>query len=120
MAPKTALGKAIRYALDQWPAVARYVEDGRIAIDNNIAERDIRSFAIGRKNWLFADSVAGAHANAIMYSLVETAKANGLNPFSYLTYVIETMPTLQTADEVQSLLPWNMPQANIEEERLVA
>lgn len=120
VASKTPLGKAINYALAQWPYVIRYVEDGRLDIDNNIAERDIRSFAIGRKNWLFADSVAGAHANATMYSLVETAKANGLNPFDYLAYVFKTMPTLRTADEVQRLLPWNMPQPSLTETLIAA
>lgn len=115
MTPKSALGAAIRYAVGQWPAIVRYVEDGRVAIDNNIAERDIKSVVIGRKNWLFADSVAGAHTNAIMYSLVETAKANDLNPFDYLTYVIETMPTLRKASDVQCLLPWNIPQPSLAE-----
>lgn len=107
--PDGSLGKAIAYALDNWPELIRYVEDGRWAIDNNIAEREIKAVVIGRKNWLFADSVDGAHTNAIMYSLVQTAKANGIDPFEYLRYVFETMPTLKTAAEVHLLLPWNMP-----------
>jgi transposase len=107
--PKGELGKAIGYALDQWAAVRRYVDDGRLAIDNNIAEREIKAVVIGRKNWLFADSVDGAHTNAVMYSLVQTAKANGLDPFDYLRYVIETLPKLRTAAEIHVLLPWNMP-----------
>lgn len=115
-----SLGAAVRYARDQWPAFRRYVDDGCLAIDNNIAERDIKSVVIGRKNWLFADSVAGAHTNAIMYSLVLTAKANGIDPFVYLKYVIETMPTLSKGDDVQCLLPWNMPKQSFDEERLAA
>ncbi|RFP09119.1 IS66 family transposase [Duganella sp. BJB488] len=109
VAPKSALGRAMSYALDQWTEVSRLVEDGRLSIDNNIAERDIKSVAIGRKNWMFADSMEGMRASATMYSLVATAKANGLNPFEYLRYVFETMPKLKTADEPESLLPWNMP-----------
>jgi len=65
---------------------------------------------MGRKNWLFSDSPDGMHANAVMCSLVQTAKANGINPFKYLRYVFEMMPKLKTADDVESLLPWNMPQ----------
>lgn len=110
VAPKTALGKAMGYALEQWQAVTRYVEDGRLAIDNNISEREIKQVVIGRKNWLFADSMEGMRANATMYSLVQTAKANGLNPFDYLRHVFATLPLLRTAAEVESLLPWNMPQ----------
>ncbi|RFP13621.1 MULTISPECIES: transposase domain-containing protein [unclassified Duganella] len=80
-----------------------------MAINNNIAEPDIKIVVMGRKNWLFSDSPAGMHANAVMYSLVQTAKANGIDPFTYLRYVFATMPKLKTADEVESLLPWNMP-----------
>lgn len=107
--PKTALGRAIGYAQDQWTVVTRYVDDGRLAIDNNIAEREIKQVVIGRKNWLFADSMDGMHANAVMYSLIQTAKANGIDPFAYLRYVITTMPTLRSASEMHVLLPWSMP-----------
>lgn len=118
--PGGALGKAVGYALDQWPAVSRYVDDGRLAIDNNIAEREIKAVVIGRKNWLFADGVDGAHTNAVMYSLVQTAKANGIDPFDYLKYVIETMPKLQTAADMQVLLPWNIPTVDVAQGRRVA
>lgn len=104
------LGKAVSYAVDQWHAVSRYIEDGRLAIDNNISEREIRAFVIGRKNWLFADSVDGAYANAVMYSLVQTAKANGMNPYDYLNHIFERMPYIKSADEAKSLLPWNVAQ----------
>lgn len=120
MLPKSLLGKAISYALDQWYAVCRYVEDGRLAIDNNISEREIKAFVIGRKNWLFADSVDGAYANAVMYSLVQTAKANGMDPYQYLRHVFERMPYLQTSKEVESLLPWNVAESWSAQAELVA
>lgn len=107
--PKSGLGKAIGYALDQWSAVTRFVEDGRLAIDNNIAERESKAVVIGRKNWLFADSMDGMRANATMYSLVQTAKANGINSFDYLRYVFETIPLLKKSSQIECLLPWNMP-----------
>ena len=106
--PKSLLGKAINYALSQWNYVSRYVEDGRLAIDNNIAERGIKAFVIGRKNWLFADSTDGAEANAVMYSLVQTAIANDMEPYKYLYHVIERMPYMKNSKEVESLLPWNV------------
>lgn len=110
--PKSGLGKAIGYALAQWDVVARFVADGELAIDNNIAEREIKAVVIGRKNWLFSDSPAGMHANAVIYSLVQTAKANGVDPFTYLRYVIETMPMLRSASEIECMFPWNMPNAD--------
>ena len=106
--PKSLLGKAVKYALEQWYAVSRYVEDGRLAIDNNIAERAIKSFVIGRKNWLFADSADGAYASAVMYSLVNTAKANGLDPYRYLYYLFENLPYAKTTGDVRRLMPWLM------------
>lgn len=106
--PKGALGKAIHYAIEQWPAMLRYIDDGELAIDNNIAEREIKQVVIGRKNWLFADTPDGALANATMYSLVQTAKANGLDPYAYLRHVFATLPNLKTSDEVKQLLPWNV------------
>lgn len=106
--PRSLLGKAINYALAQWHAVSRYVEDGRLAIDNNISEREIKSLVIGRKNWLFADSVDGAYSNAVMYSLVNSAKANGLDPHKYLYHLFEKMPYATTIDEIGKLLPWSI------------
>ncbi|MFT5421282.1 MAG: transposase [Candidatus Endobugula sp.] len=78
--PKTTLGKAMQYLCNQWPRLVAYLDDGRRPIDNNRAENSIRPFVIGRKNWLFSNSQAGAHASANLYSLIETAKANSLNP----------------------------------------
>jgi transposase len=110
--PKSPLSKAITYTLNQWQPLTRYIENGQISIDNNVAERQIRPFTIGRKNWLFMGSVAGAKAASVIYSLIETAKANGLNPEKYLTCLLKNMPTT-TPDMYHTLLPWNvqLPQA---------
>ena len=104
--PKTALGKAIQYSENQWHKLNRYVEDGNLNIDNNRAERAVKPFVIGRKNWLFSNTANGARASAMHYSLIETAKANGLIPFDYLKYCLEqlTNPKL----DIDSLLPWNV------------
>ena len=89
--PQTAIGKAITYSLNQWPKLIRYIENGKFTIDNNRAERAIKPFVIGRKNWLFANTKNGAHASAVLYSLCETAMANGLMPFDYLNYVLKQL-----------------------------
>ena len=89
--PKSSLGKAITYSLNQWPNLNRYLEDGRVNIDNNRAERAIKPFVIGRKNWLFSNTANGANASAMLYSMIETAKANGLTPFDYLMHCFEQL-----------------------------
>lgn len=104
--PKTALGNAIRYGLQQWPAMRRYLEDARCSIDNNIAERDIKRVVMGRKAWLFADSVDGMEANAVLYSLVQTCIANRVDPYKYFKAVIERMPYARSQTDLESLLPW--------------
>lgn len=109
--------KAINYFLSEWRLVSRYVEDGRLAIDNNIEERQIKQFVIGRKNWLFADSVDGAHTNAIMYSLIATAKANELNPHDYLIELFTRIPNIESADELKELLPWNIKQRYLQQKK---
>ena len=86
--PKTALGKTIGYTLNQWHKLVRYLDDGCLSIDNNRAERAIKPFVIGRKNWLFSYTSNGANASAILYSLIETAKANGITPFDYFNWDI--------------------------------
>jgi transposase len=106
--PKGLLGKAIGYALGQWPLLTTFLEDGRVEIDNNLAENAIRPFVIGRKNWLFSGSPRGAEASAILYSLVETAKANGLEPWAYLNYLFERLPGAKTPEAVEALLPFNL------------
>ncbi|MFC5773216.1 IS66 family transposase [Ectobacillus antri] len=107
--PKSALGQAIRYCRNQWGKLVAFMKDGRLDLDNNRAERSIKPFVIGRKNWMFAQSVRGARASAIAYSLVETAKENGLSPRLYLTYVLEKLPNLDTndTDQLDNLLPWS-------------
>lgn len=103
--PQATLGKAITYLANQWPSLVRYLEDGAYPIDNNTVENAIRPFAIGRKNWLFSQSVQGANASANLYSLIETAKANGLEPYGYLKRVFTTLPNATNYDAVDELLP---------------
>jgi transposase len=103
--PKGLLGKALGYALNHWPKLIRYVEDGHITPDNNAAENAIRPFVVGRKNRLFSAHPNGAHAGATLYSLVETAKACGLEPYWYLRFLFEKLPYAQTEEDYRSLLP---------------
>ncbi len=106
--PKGLLGKAIGYALGQWPILTTFLEDGCLEIDNNKAENAIRPFVIGRKNWLFAGSPRGAEASALLYSLIETAKANDLEPWAYLNHLFEQLPTAKTDEAIEALLPHNL------------
>ncbi|TVQ96923.1 MAG: IS66 family transposase, partial [Desulfovibrionales bacterium] len=112
--PKCLLGKALAYALGQWDRVMVFLEDGRLRPDNNLVENAIRPFAVGRRNWLFAGSQAGAHASATIYSLIETAKANGLNPYLYLLHVFTTLPKAKTLTEIRQLLPQNLTPQKLE------
>ena len=105
----------LAYLDTQWDKLVRYLEDGRIPIDNNAVENAIRPFVLGRKNWLFSDTPHGARASANLYSLIETAKANGLEPFAYLRHVFAELPGATTLDEVEALLP-----RQIDPERLQA
>ena len=111
-APKSALEKAIYYLLEQWSYLTRYLEDGRLELSNNRAERSIKPFVMGRKNWLFANTTGGAQASAVIYSLIETAKVNGLDPYRYLLWVLQNAPQLSQTDEAwpESLLPANVPE----------
>ena len=106
--PGSLTGKALHYLDQQWSRLIRYCDDGRLDIDNNACERAVRPFTTGRKNWLFSDSVNGAHASANLYSLVETAKACGLEPYEYLRYVFTELPKAQTDDAIEALLPHNL------------
>ena len=106
---RTATGKALAYLLAQWPKLIRYLEDGRLPIDNNATERAIRPFVIGRRNWLFADTPKGAAASANLYSLIETAKANGVEPYEYLRYLYSELPKANTVEQIESLLPFRIP-----------
>ncbi|MDI6814443.1 MAG: IS66 family transposase, partial [Desulfitobacteriaceae bacterium] len=107
--PKSALGQAIQYCRNQWDKLTAFLLDGRLELDNNRSERSIKPFVIGRKNWLFANTPRGAKASATIYSVVETAKENGLNPFAYLVYLFEQLPNANLHDSrvVDSFLPWS-------------
>lgn len=103
--PTSATGKALNYLHNAWPKLVRYLEDGRLEIDNNGAENAIRPFVVGRKNWLFSQSVKGVKASANLYSLIETAKANGKEPYAYLRHVFTELPKAETVEAVEALLP---------------
>jgi transposase len=104
--PKSALGQAIKYCRNQWDKLETFLLDGRLEIDNNRSERSIKPFVIGRKGWLFANTPRGARASAVIYSIVETAKENGLNPFQYLCYLFERLPNPGESN-LDELLPWS-------------
>lgn len=106
--PKSKFGEAIGYTLKYWSSLTTYLENGQLPIDNNGAENGIRPFVVGRKNWLFADTVKGAEASARIYSLIETAKANGHEPYEYLSRLFTRLPQAGTTAEQEALLPWNM------------
>jgi len=110
--PKTALGNALTYLHNQWDHLIGYLDDGTYPIDNNLAENAIRPFAVGRKNWLFSQSQAGARASANLYSLVQTAKANNLNPYEYLKTIFKELPNAQSVEDVENLLPWNVAEVS--------
>ncbi len=106
--PKTKLGEALSYLHNQWPRLIRYADNGHYPIDNNLAENAIRPFTVGRKNWLFSKSQAGAKASANLYSLTETAKANKLNPYEYLRAVFTQLPNAKNVEDVERCLPWDI------------
>ena len=110
--PKSALGKALHYLPEQWPYLVCYLEDGRLELSNNRAERSIKPFVMGRKNWLFANTPVGAQSSAVIYSLIETAKENDLAPSRCLVWLLYNAPGLSRTDEVwaESFLPVNAPQ----------
>lgn len=107
MTTQNALGKAVTYLANNWSKLERYVEQGYLPIDNNTAERAIRPFVIGRKNWLFSDTPKGATASAQLYSMVETAKANGQEPYAWLRHALERLPQASSLEDYEALLPWN-------------
>jgi hypothetical protein len=106
---KTGLGRAIAYALDQWAYMERYLDEPEVAIDNNRVERSIKRAVMGRKAFLFCESQDGAHATALMYSIVETCLANKVDPYRYLVWAMKRFPYARTAADVRQLLPWCMP-----------
>jgi hypothetical protein len=106
--PQTAAGRALGYLHEQWDKLTRYLDDGCLEIDNNLTENAIRPFVVGRKNWLFSDLVKGVTASAHLYSLIETAKANGLEPYAYLREVFTRLPAVATVEDIDALLPFNI------------
>jgi len=108
--PKSLIGQAIAYSLNQWEKLTAFLKDGVLEIDNNRSERSIKPFVIGRKNWLFSNTPRGAAASAAIYSVIETAKENGLHPFRYLMYLFEQLPQLADPQDLQALehfMPWS-------------
>ena len=105
--PQSAIGKALYYLQSQWSPLIRYLDLGDYPIDNNPAENAIRPFVIGRKNWLFSASQKGATSSANLYSLIETAKANGLEPHAYLQKIFTKLPNAKTVEAIENLFPWN-------------
>jgi hypothetical protein len=108
--PKGLLGTAITCCTNQWPKLTAFLQDGRLEIDNNRSERAIKPTVIGRKNFLFSNTPRGAKASAVLYSIVETAKANRLKPEAYLQYLFEQLPqlpNLQDAAALEKLAPWS-------------
>ena len=103
--------KVLRYLREQWPYLMRYLEDGRLELSNNRAERSIKPFVMGRKNWLFSNTPAGAQSSAVIYSLIETAKENDLESYRYLVWFLHNVSKRSKIDEVwtESFLPVNVP-----------
>jgi hypothetical protein len=105
--PESRLGKAVHYTLGQWPKLTVFLTHGDVPMHNNRCENAIRPFVVGRKGWLFSDTVNGAVASANLYSLVETCKANGIEPFAYLSHLFDRLPHLTTVQDFEAMLPWN-------------
>ncbi len=112
--PGSMTGKALGYLNSEWDKLIRYLHDGRLEIDNNSAENAIRPFVVGRKNWLFSTSVRGVKASANLYSLIETAKANGLEPYAYLRYLFTQLPAAESVEDFEALLPGNIEKNQIQ------
>lgn len=117
--PKTPLGKAIAYSLNHWSALNRYIDDGRLDIDNNLGERAIKPFVIGRKNWLFNYNERGANAASILYSLIQTCKANNVDVFAYFKYVLDNIVNCKSEQDYLALLPFNCDKTKTDEQRAI-
>lgn len=105
--PQSAIAKAMNYSLNLWDALITYITDGRLEIDNNASERGIKTFVIGRKNWLFFDQPKGATAGAVIYSLIQTCKLHNVEPYAYFKHVFATIPYTNTEEQLVALLPFN-------------
>jgi transposase len=106
------LGGAISYALGQWQYMIHYLDHALLTPDNNGLENAIRPFVVGRKNWLFSNTPSGAHASAGLYSLIQTAKATGHEPYKYLCYIFDLLPKVKTLEEKLALLPYRLDPAS--------
>jgi hypothetical protein len=106
--PGSLLGKALHYLSSHWTKLKLYVANGTYPIDNNACENCIRPFVVGRKNWIFSDTVAGANASANLYSLLPTCAVNGVDGYQYLRALLVALPNAQSADDYEALLPWNI------------
>jgi len=106
--PKSLLGQAVSYTLNQWPKILNYLKDPRLEISNNLSERAIKPFVIGRKGWLFANSVDGANAAATIFSIIETCKHHKIEPYDYLRYVLNILPECQTIEDYEKLFPYKI------------
>jgi transposase len=106
--PQSALGKAIKYCLNIWPGLTAYLKDGRLEIDNNLTEQEIKPFVIARKNFLFSNSMDGADALCMHFGLIRTAKLHGLDPYRYYAKLLKSIPYCKSVDDYENLLPWNI------------
>lgn len=106
--PKSSLGKAFRYCLKFWDGLCEYLQDGRLEVDNNLTEQEIKPFVIARKNFMFANSVDGANALCLHFSLIRTAKRHNLDPYRYYVKILEAIPHCETIEDYEALLPWNI------------
>ena len=117
--PKGLLGKAVTYTLNQWNRLLGYVEDGRLSIDNNMAENSIQPFVVGRKKRLFSGTPEGAEVSALLYSLIETARANKLEPYAYLRFIFEKLPMAELLQDCEALLTWNLSPKHLEIQKAI-
>lgn len=108
VAKDTLTHKAITYSLNQWTKLISYCDHGQLRISHILAENAIRPFVIGRKTWFFSDTPAGANASALYYTLIETAKANQIDPYQYIKYLVGNIAAAETVEDIEALLPWNV------------
>jgi transposase len=106
--PQSALGRAMNYCINLWPGLTRFLEDGRLEIDNNLTEQEIKPFVIARKNFLFCASIDGAKSLCMHFSFIRTAKLHGLDPYHYYVKVLKSIPHCQSVEDYEKLLPWNI------------
>ena len=106
--PQSPLGKAMNYCIKLWPGLNRFLEEGRLEIDNNLTEQQIKPLVIARKNFLFCDSVDGAKALCLHLSLIRTTKAHGWDPYHYYVQLLKSVPHCNSVEDYEKLLPWNM------------